>query len=156
MDRQLLLPYMLSLVIAFGYAGMVWKWPGVARFVLGISFVFASFFNLWWALHSPGVYVQAYGPHAVPLYREFIYGAFSRHTTGFVISIALGQFVSGALTFAPLPWRRIGYVGAIVFLLAVSPLGVGAGFPSSVILAVAVGLLAGWDRGVAASGAASA
>jgi hypothetical protein len=146
MDQQLVVPYILSLVVAFAYSLAAWKWPQVARFTLGIGFLFSSLFNLWWALTSPGVYVQAYGPYAIRLYREFIHGPFARHTALFVTAIACGQFVIGALAFAPLPWRRVAYAGAIAFLLAISPLGIGAGFPSSLILAAAIGLLLRRDR----------
>ena len=155
MDRQLLVPYILSLALALVYSLVVWKWPRVARFTLGIGFMCASVFNVWWALNSPGVYVSAYGPHAIGLYHKFIYGAFARHTAAFVTAIACGQFVSGALVFAPPPWRRVGYVGAIIFLVAISPLGIGAGFPSSLILAGAVAMLLWRDGAPTAARAAS-
>ena len=146
MDQHLVVPYIHSLALAIAYCLAAWKWPRVARFTLGIGFLFASLFNIWWALRSPGVYVQAYGPRAISLYREFIYGVFARHTAAFVTAIACGQFVIGALAFARLPWRKVAYAGAIVFLLAISPLGIGAGFPSSLILAGAIGLLFRRDR----------
>jgi len=46
MDRQLLVPYILSLALALVYCLIAWKWPGVARFTLGIGFLFASVFNI--------------------------------------------------------------------------------------------------------------
>jgi hypothetical protein len=65
MDRQLLVPYILSLVLAVLYSLIAWKWIRVARLTLGAGFLFASAFNMRWALKSPNIYVQAYGARAV-------------------------------------------------------------------------------------------
>ena len=155
MDRQFVVPYIISFAIAFGYAVLVWKRPTPARYLIGITFISASLFNFWWALHSPGIYVQGYGPHAIGIYRDFIYGVFSRHTTAFVIAIASGQFLGGVLMFASSGWRRLGYLAIVVFLLAIAPLGVGSAFPSTLIFAAAVGCLAYRERDRLASSAAS-
>jgi len=141
MDPQLLRPFIISHVIALLYVMAAWRWPRGTRYVTGACFVFAGAFNTWWATTSPAIYVAAYGPHAIPLYRTFIYGAFARHTAEFVIAIAAGQIAVGVLAFAPLPWRRLSYVGAIVFLLAITPLGIGAAAPSELIFAAGVALL---------------
>ena len=77
----------------------------------------------------------------MPLYRRFIYGAFARHTVAFVLAIAGGQIAVGVLAFAPLPWRRLGYLGAIVFLLAITPLGIGSAAPSTLIFAAGLAFL---------------
>ncbi|MEJ2292353.1 MAG: hypothetical protein P8Y05_11650, partial [Deinococcales bacterium] len=48
----------------------------------------------------------------------------------------------GALLALPRPWRDAGLAGAIVFLLASAPLGAGSAFPATVVMALAVVLIA--------------
>ena len=141
MDPQLVRPFIISHVLALLYVMAAWRRPRATRYVTGVGFLFAGAFNAWWAATAPAIYVAAYGPHAIPLYRTFIYGAFARHTAAFVLAIAAGQMAIGVLAFAPLPWRRLSYAGAIVFLVAITPLGIGAAAPSELIFAVGVALL---------------
>ena len=141
MDPQLVRPFIVSHVLALLYVAAAWRWPCGTRYATGAGFAFAGAFNTWWAATSPAIYVAAYGPHAIAPYREFIYGAFARHTSAFVLAIAAGQMAVGVLAFVPLPWRRLSYIGAIVFLLAITPLGIGAAAPSTLIFAAGVALL---------------
>ena len=141
MDPQLVRPFIIAHVIALLYVVAAWRWPRATRYVTGAGFVFAGAFNTWWAATAPAIYIAAYGPHAIALYRDFIYGVFARHTAAFVLAIAAGQIAVGILSFAPLPWRRLSYAGAIVFLLAITPLGIGAAAPSTLIFAAGVALL---------------
>ena len=134
-------PYIISHVVAVMFLVAAWRWPGTARFITGIGFILAGIFNIRTALNSPEAYVQGFGPHALPLYREFIYGAFARHTATLVIAIASGQIVVGILTFAHAPSRTWGYLGGIVFLLAITPLGIGSAAPSNLIFAIAIATL---------------
>jgi len=78
MDPQLVRPFIISHVIALLYVIAAWRWARATRYVTGAGFAFAGVFNSWWAASSPAIYVTAYGPHAIPLYREFIHGAFAR------------------------------------------------------------------------------
>jgi len=141
MDPQLVEPFIISHAVALIYVIAAWRWPRATRYVTGAGFAFAGAFNTYWAATAPVIFVKAYGPHAIPLYQTFIYGAFARHTASFVLAIAAGQMAVGVLAFAPLPWRRLSYIGAIVFLLAITPLGIGAAAPSELIFAAGVALL---------------
>ena len=68
----------------------------------------------------------------------FLYGFFSRHITEIVCFIAFCQLLI-AVGFTTkekmLVWS--GW-GAIIFLVSIAPLGAGSGFPSTLILALAV------------------
>jgi hypothetical protein len=118
--------------------------------VTGFGFAVAGAFNLWTANTTPQVYVEGFAPYAFAPYREFILGAFARHTREFVTAIACGQMTAGLLIFAPIPWRRVGYAGAIMFLIAITGLGVGAAAPSNLILAGGVATLLSMRRDAAA------
>lgn len=147
MDPEFVGPYITSHIAAALYVYVAWRWPRVAGWTVGIGFLFAGVFNIWTACTAPQSYVQGFGPHAFPPYREFIYGAFARHTAAFLIPIACGQMVTGTLALLRRPWaRKAGYAGAIVFFLAITPLGIGSGAPSTLIFAAGLGLLIGERR----------
>lgn len=141
MDPKMVGPYIASHAAAVTYVLVAWRWPRVARWIAGLGFVVVGAFNLWMGFTSPQTYVQAFGPHAFPQYREFIYGAFARHTREFIVAIACGQICVGGLALAPVPWRRLAYAGAILFLLAITPLGIGSAAPSTLIFAAGLVLL---------------
>ena len=59
-------------------------------------------------------------------YREFIYGPFADHTTLIVLSIAALQLLMGVVA---LKGSRLGPLGAMIVLVAITPLGIGSGSP---------------------------
>ena len=69
-------PYIGAQVIAALYVIAAMRWQRIARFVAGFGFIVAGGYNIWTALSSPSSYVTAFGPHAFPVYRIFIYGVF--------------------------------------------------------------------------------
>ena len=138
-------PYIGTHIVAILFLIAAWRWPRIARFVTGAGFIVAGGYNIWTAITSPSIYVAGFGAHAFPLYRMFIYGVFARHTISFVIAIAVGQIAVGGSMFASLRLRKLGYVGAIVFLLAITPLGFGSAAPSTLIFAVGITLLLRFD-----------
>jgi hypothetical protein len=88
------------------------------------------------------MYVEGFGPTAIPLYQAFIEGPFARNPALFVLPIALGQLLCGlAVLFGRGRWVRLGLVGCIVFLVAITGLGVGCAFPANLVMAIGPALL---------------
>lgn len=103
-----------------------------------LIFAAAAFLNARLALTRPAEYL-GYGPLSLSsAYREFIYGWFSQHVQTLVLPIAVGQLLIAVLLTRRRPWRRIGVAGAIVFLCAIAPLGVGSALPFSFSLSAAL------------------
>jgi hypothetical protein len=148
MESELAAPYIVSHVVALICVFIARLWPSLARWIAGLGFVTAGAFNLRTASTTPRIYVEGFGPYAFPPYREFIHGAFALHTTAFVSAIACGQIAAGGLALAPLPWRRLGYAGAIVFPIAITGLGVGAAVPSNLVFAAGIAALSWRSRSV--------
>jgi hypothetical protein len=92
------------------------------------------------ALWHPTAYLE-YARWAVGPYRRFILGPFSRHTGLFVGAVAVGQLAIAGLLATRGRAGALGLAGAIVFLLAIAPLGQGAAFPFSLVAAAAAALL---------------
>jgi hypothetical protein len=118
----------------------------VGRVLLSALFVWAAGTNLRIALTSPADYLNFAQFAVFDIYRAFIQGYFAQHTAAIIGVIALGQ-AAIAFLLAMNGWpRRVGYMGAIVFLLAIVPLGVGSGFPATVLIALAATELLHRDR----------
>jgi hypothetical protein len=141
MSPELIVPVILGNTLALVLLGVAAKAPHVARYIVGVGFITAGIFNCYTVLHMPRVYVDGYGPLAIWSYARFIYGPFARHTATFIIAIATSQCVAGLLALVPGRLRRLGLVGMIVFLLAITGLGWGSAFPATLIMVAALWLV---------------
>jgi hypothetical protein len=113
----------------------------VGRMLFAMLFAWASAANAWTALTSPADYL-GYAAFAVSdVYRWFIFGFFGRHITAIVLSIAFGQACIAVALLRGRRWQRMGLVAGAAFLLAIVPLGVGAGEPATMIMALGAGVL---------------
>lgn len=101
-----------------------WAWIGI--------FVWAACVNTVTAATEPWAYLAYGGLTPSAWYHDFINGWFSQHIPAFVGSIAAGQLAIAILLSRDARARRLGVIGAIVFLVAIAPLGIGSGFPFSV------------------------
>lgn len=137
MPGEYRLPYLVSNVFALVLVAVAWKWPRAARIFLGAGFLLAALFNAVSSIRDPQVYVTGFGPNAVPLYQKIIYGPFAAHPRAWLLAIAAGQGVSGALLLTR-RFARLGAAGAAIFLLAIAPLGLGSAFPATLLIAAAV------------------
>ncbi len=138
----MLVPLLISNGVALLLILAALGWPRAARAVVGTGFIVAACFNVVTVLTQAQIYVEGFGPLAVGLYQRFIYGPFARDPRLFVVPIAVGQIMVGLLV----PSRsiravQVGLAGGIIFLLAITPLGLGSAFPSPFLLAVALALL---------------
>jgi|Deesub1362B_J571_1020462.scaffolds.fasta_scaffold00006_289 hypothetical protein len=139
---ELWVPYVVTHLITFGLIFICFKWPKVGKIAWAIVFLLAGGFNLWGALTNPERYIHGFGPTAIGFYQRFIYGPFSAHPSLFIGLIALGQLLVGLFLMLKKPFFSLGILGGIIFLLAISPLGVGSIFPSTLLMAGSLILLA--------------
>jgi hypothetical protein len=132
-----------ALVLALVLALFAWRRPRVGRLLYVLLFVWASAVNWTTALTTPSVYLE-YGPLALlDLYREIIYGLFAPAVIAFVGAIATCQgLIALGLVFGG-TGARVARAGAIAFLIAIAPLGVGSGFPATLIMAFGAAFLRG-------------
>jgi len=146
MDSQdIWLPYAITHAFSFLLIFICYKWPKIGKVVWGIIFVFAALFNMYLGNSNPQKYVE-YGQNAVGLYQKFIYGLFSSYTSLFVSLIALGQILVGIFLLMKRKLFLLGILGGIIFLIAISPLGIGSAFPSTLLMAFSLVLLYIWYK----------
>jgi len=134
------LPYVITNAIAFLLIFICYKWPKVGKVAWGIIFMLAGIFNIYTGISNPQSYVD-FGQSAVGLYQKFIYGVFSSYTSLIVSLIALGQILVGIFLFMKRTPFLLGILGGIIFLVAISPLGVGSAFPSTLLMSISLALL---------------
>ena len=117
------------------------KWPRAARVSFFILFAWASWTNWNISLHDPQKYLEYADLTWSNWYRDFINGWFAGHiqlAVGFIATcqglIAVSMLLKGWI-------YKLGCAGAILFLVAILPLGVGSGFPCTGIMAFAIFIL---------------
>lgn len=128
----------ISNVVAILQLIAAFKWPAVARFSFFFLFAWASWTNWVTSQHSPHVYLEYADLAWSSFYRHFINGWFKDHIPFVVGAVAFCQGLI-AISFLLRGWIfRVGCTGAVVFLLAILPLGIGAGFPCTAIMAAGI------------------
>lgn len=138
--REYILPYAISNVIAILILLASWKLPRLGRLLFILLFGWAAWMNSTTAINTPEAYLD-YAEMSIPIYSKFITGWFSQYITPIILIIATGQlFISIGMLLKGI-WVKLACIGAIVFLLAIAPLGVGSGFPFSLFTALAAFLI---------------
>jgi hypothetical protein len=128
-----LLMYIISNAVALLILWAAWKQPRLARLLFFLLFAWASWTNWTTALHHPQSYIEYADLSFLNVYKQFILGWFSNHITEAVGFIATCQALI-AVSLVLKGWiLRLGIICAIIFLLAIAPLGVGSAFPFSLI-----------------------
>ena len=114
------------------------KWPRIARISFFLLFAWASWTNWTVSRDNPQFYLEYAELAWVSWYSHFINGWFSQHIQEVIGIIAVCQGLM-AISMLLKGWIfRLGCFGGIGFLLAILPLGVGAGFPCTAIMALSL------------------
>lgn len=145
---EYIVPYVISNTIALVLLVTAFFRPGWVRWAAIIIFVAASVTNSWIAIRNPLDY-QGYAELVVfDVYRDFIEGWFRAHTRWLVLPIAACQLAIAVLLIVNTRMSRwLAVAGALVFLLAISPFGVGSAFPFSITYGAALVVMArGLDK----------
>ena len=136
--KEYLIPWLISNSIAIIILVSAFKKPKLARLLFVLLFLWACWINYNTAQKNPNDYLNYAALSPFDLYSDFINGWFKSHITSMVSLIAFGQ---GLIAIGMLlkGWIvRLAFFGAIVFFIAITPLGIGSGFPATLITSVAI------------------
>jgi hypothetical protein len=133
--------YAISNLVALVLLWACWERPAWGRLLFFLLFAWASWTNTSTVLQAPDNYIGYAQYTFSDWYAQFIYGFFAEHTQTIVLSIAACQALIAVSMLLRGWFFRLGAVGAIVFLLAIAPLGTGSAFPCTLIMALAMWLL---------------
>jgi hypothetical protein len=135
-----LIPYSVSQVASIIILIVAWKKTKWARILFALLFFWASGTNLYIGIAKPDTYLL-YADMAIPPYRDFINGWFSHYNYIMIPIIAIGQFLIAIGILLNGIWVKLACIGAIIFLLSIAPLLVGAAFPFSITVSIAAFLI---------------
>jgi hypothetical protein len=148
-----------AIVMALLFAFAAFRQPRLGRTVYALLFAGVGIVNAWTAVRAPELYQYYADVVVIGWYRDFILDTFAQHTRAIVLSVAAAQAaIAVGLVLGGRPARAACW-GATAFLVAVAPLGVGSGFPSTLILALGsarLGLRAESPRGALGIGLVAA
>lgn len=131
-------PWVISNSIALLLTFAAIKSPRLSRLLFSILFIWASWINCTTAHDNPNDYLNYAALTPFHVYQEFIQGWFKMHITPVVTLIAVGQGFIGIGLLLKGWVVQFACIAAIVFFLAIAPLGIGSGFPSSIIASIGV------------------
>jgi len=131
----------ISNIVGLAMLVVCLRWRTAGRVLFVALFLWAAQTNMRFALTQPTVYLE-YARWAIEPYQRFILGSFSQHVTSLVAMIAVGQLAIALLVAARGAAAALGLLGAVVFLVAIAPLGRGAAFPFSLTVSAAAIVLA--------------
>lgn len=130
--------FIISNIVSLIMLLAAWKTPRIARILFFFLFAWAAYTNWTFAREKPVVYVEYADLTMLKSYERFIRGWFSNHILLVVSIIAICQFLVAISLMLQGSILKIGATGAVIFLVAISPLGLGAAFPATLIMALAI------------------
>ena len=116
-------------------------WPKISRLLFFFLFSWACWMNWKTSQQDPIKYLEFADLTFSTSYRTLIKGWFSQDIQLAVGFIATSQGLIAISMLLKNPIFKIGAMGAILFLLAILPLGVGSGFPCTLIFSIAMYIL---------------
>ncbi len=136
--REYFVPWFLSNSIALLFLVAAIRKPKLARLLFVLLFTWACWLNYTTAHNNPEDYLNYAALTPFGLYQDFINGWFKEHISLLVTLISFGQGLI-AIGILLKGWVvRLAGLGAIVFFLAISPLGIGSGFPATLLSALSI------------------
>jgi hypothetical protein len=130
--QEFWIPWTISNTIALIILVLAIKKTRWARWVFFILFTWACWINLRTSSISPGDYMGYAELTPIDFYKDFITGWFKENITAMVTVIAIGQGLI-ALGLLGKGWMvKLACIGAMIFFLCITPLGIGAGFPAPI------------------------
>ncbi|MBO0340460.1 MAG: hypothetical protein VX798_03625 [Bacteroidota bacterium] len=144
--KENLIPWSISNGIALVVLATSFRWTKLTRLFFFILFAWASWLNYTTAHKTPDYYLIYATLTPFEGYHNFIIHWFKSNivTTVTLISIGQGLIAFGIILKGMVV--KIACAGAILFFIAIAPLGIGSGFPATLIAAAATFLIVKKDN----------
>jgi hypothetical protein len=135
--NQYFVPWLISNIAAIIFLiAAIWK-PQIARLLFFLLFGWACWMNYTTAHNNPEDYLTYAAITPFHFLRNFINGWFKENITIMVTCISFGQALIALGMLLKGWWVRLACLGAIIFLVAIAPLGIGSAFPFSISASLA-------------------
>ncbi len=134
-DPTYLFLWILSNAVALFLLTLAWRNVKRARWAYAILFAWAAWLNASTAWNDPISFLKFADLTFVDSYRDFLLHDFAPHIQRYMAAVAVCQLLI-ALGLLVGGWpRTLAAIGGMVFFVLVAPLGIGAAFPCTLILA---------------------
>lgn len=121
----MLTPLLVWLAVTLIFIVAVLRWPFGSRMFAGFFFIgMAIIVNFSIALGSPDLFVGLGKDSFFPLYSWFFRDVVVKDPLLFVFPVILLEIAMGVMMLGRKPFARIGMIGAICFLVLISPLSI--------------------------------
>ena len=139
--KENIIPWSISNGIALVILATAFRWTKLTRLLLFMVFAWACWLNYNTAHKTPDDYLIYATFTPFEMYHNFIVHWFKSNIVPTVTLISIGQgLIALGITLKGLV-VQIACVGAILFFIAIAPLGVGSAFPATLIAAAATMLI---------------
>jgi len=136
--KKYLIPWSISNAFAIVLLIIALKKTKLARLLFAVLFSWACWTNYTMAQNDPEGYLAYTTLTPFSLYADFINGWFKEHVTAMVSYISIGQGLI-AVGMILKGWLvKLACIGSIIFFMAITPLGIGSGFPFPIIASIAI------------------
>jgi hypothetical protein len=135
---EFFVPWLVSNIVSTVLILTALTWPRATRVLFVGIFMLAGLFNIYSGISAPHWYLTYAETAILPIYYQFIVGEFAHHPTAYVVAIGLGQLIVGALLTRDGRLYSLGTIGGVIFMLAITPLGIGSALPAPLLLATAL------------------
>ena len=141
MSVEFIYPWIFSNIAALILLFVCFRKPELGRNLFGLLFLVAGLFNAYMVIDDPGVYLNYEKLATFEWYGSMIGNIFSQHGQAYMLFFsALQLFIAIGLLFVK-PLFKPAILAAIIFLLIITPLGIGSAFPAPLILILGLGIL---------------
>lgn len=123
-------------LIAIAMTIITWRRNDWGRLLFALNFLGAAAFNWIFLVMDPEEYIYYVEFVLLDSYRDFILGPFSENTRFFLGIITAAQILIGLGLLSRGRRLKVAALGAMIFLIAIAPLGLGAAFPATLIQSI--------------------
>ena len=117
-------PVTVSVIFVLAVIVLCLAKPGVGRIFLGFFYLaMAIGVNIVTVLTNPQSYVEMGKDSFIPLYRELFTRVVTLNPALFVLPITAFQIAMALLILSKQHYVKIGLIGTMVFVIAITPLG---------------------------------
>lgn len=131
-------PWIISNILALILVLTARKKTKLARLFFALLFSWASWINYSTAHTTPNVYLEYATFTPFKIYYDFITGWFKLHITEMLSLISIGQALIAIGMLLKTWLLRLACYAAILFFIAIMPLGIGSGFPFGILAIIAL------------------
>lgn len=136
--KEYFIPWILTNSLAVLFIVAAIRKPKLARLLFVLLFGWACWINYTTAHKTPDDYLNYATLTPFTLYYNFIMGWFKTHISAMVTFISFGQGLIAIGMLLKGWFVKIACFGAILFFIAITPLGIGSGFPATILTSVAI------------------